>query len=374
MKALFIIFHGLAAHNGISKKIIYQREALARCGMDVELCYTIIRPNGDQCRMIDDKVLENYGNGIRAKINKRISYGTLAQYIIDNDIKFVYLRSAHNANPFINRLLRRIKKHGVRTVLEIPTYPYEGQFKASSRKDKLRLWLDMMCRHKMARHLHRIVTFTSDDEIFGVKTISISNGIDFNHIKVKQTLNDTSHELNLIGVAELHYWHAYDRVIRGLANYYTVPRELNIKFNVVGEGVWSELNKLKTMTTELGLEHRVIFHGVQSGDRLDELFFISDMGVASLGRHRSNITNIKTLKNREYAARGIPFIYSEIDDDFEQMPYIMKAPANEDAINIEELVAFYRNVELTPQQIRATILDTLSWDVQMKKVIDQTFK
>ncbi len=37
-----------------------------------------------------------------------------------------------------------------------------------------------------------------------------------------------------------------------------------------------------------------------------------------------DIFKIKTLKNREYAARGIPFIYSEIDDDFENMPYIIK--------------------------------------------------
>ncbi len=35
------------------------------------------------------------------------------------------------------------------------------------------------------------------------------------------------------------------------------------------------------------------------------------MGIASLGRHRNGITRIKTLKNREYAARGIPFVYSE---------------------------------------------------------------
>lgn len=50
------------------------------------------------------------------------------------------------------------------------------------------------------------------------------------------------------------------------------------------------------------------------------------MGIASLGRHRNGITRIKTLKNREYAARGIPFVYSENDSDFDGMPYVMKAP------------------------------------------------
>ena len=40
--------------------------------------------------------------------------------------------------------------------------------------------------------------------IFGGKTIRISNGIDFDAIPLKQNRNNTSHELHLIGVAEVH--------------------------------------------------------------------------------------------------------------------------------------------------------------------------
>jgi hypothetical protein len=67
---------------------------------------------------------------------------------------------------------------------------------------------------------------------------------------------------------------------------------------------------------------------------LDELFEQADMGIGSLARHRSGITHIKTLKNREYAARGLPFIYSEMDSDFEGKPYILKAKADESPIEI----------------------------------------
>ena len=67
---------------------------------------------------------------------------------------------------------------------------------------------------------------------------------------------------------------------------------------------------------------------------LDQLFSKADMGIGSLGRHRSGITHIKTLKNREYAARGIPFVYSEIDADFDHCNYVLKVPANETPINI----------------------------------------
>ena len=68
------------------------------------------------------------------------------------------------------------------------------------------------------------------------------------------------------------------------------------------------------------------------GKELDELFDLADFAIGSLARHRSHIDKIKTLKNREYAARGIPFIYSETDEDFDRMPYILKAPADESAI------------------------------------------
>lgn len=43
------------------------------------------------------------------------------------------------------------------------------------------------------------------EEIFGGNTIRISNGIDFEAIPMKQKQNDTSKELHLIGVAEVHY-------------------------------------------------------------------------------------------------------------------------------------------------------------------------
>ena len=59
-------------------------------------------------------------------------------------------------------------------------------------------------------------------------------------------------------------------------------------------------------------------------EELDELFNEADFAIGSLARHRSGIDKIKTLKNREYAARGIPFAYSETDGDFDKMPYILK--------------------------------------------------
>lgn len=372
MKGIFLVFHGFAEHNGISKKIFYQCEAMRRYGADVKLCSLDIDASGRQRRMLDGEVLEDYGTGIPAKIKKRMCYGRLLDYIKRESVDFVYVRSDHNASPVLINLFRKIRKAGARIFMEIPTYPYDPEYSQSPFKRKARLFVDKCFRRRLAHHINGIVTFTDLPEIFGVPTICISNGIDFSSVKVKEKQNDTSKVLNLIGVAQIHFWHGFDRVIEGLAAYYNRgENNEEVFFHIVGEGVPAEVERLKRMTADYGLEKRVIFHGALSGSALDDIFERCDMGIASLGRHRNGITNIKTLKNREYAARGIPFVYSETDVDFDGMPYVLKAPADESPIDIDGLVRFYGSVDMTPQQIRGSIENTLSWDRQMEKVLSE---
>ena len=121
---------------------------------------------------------------------------------------------------------------------------------------------------------------------------------------------------------------------------------------------------------QYNIEKYIIFHGQQYGKELDDLFNETDFAIGSLARHRTKIDKIKTLKNREYAARGIPFIYSETDDDFDNMPYIHKVPANESPINIFDILKFYNELNITPEQIRDSIKH-LSWKIQMEKIIKE---
>jgi len=372
MKALFVHFYDFAPHSGISKKIIYQIDALKECGMDVELCYMDIDEQGHQRRLCGNTVVEDFGKGFSAKFLKWFKFSALTNYILLNNIDFVYIRSIYNTNPFLLKMLRRLKAAGVKVVMEFPTYPYDKEVKGISAKYLIHVYLNKIFRHRLKKHLFRIVTFSDFKTIHGVKTINISNGIDFSKIKLKAAGNNFPKRFNLIGVAELHFWHGFDRMIRGLSIYYNKPVEIEVYFDIVGEGD-PEKQKLIQMVKDLNLEKWVHFHGNQFGTKLDSLFERSDLGIASLARHRSGITNIKTLKNREYAARGIPFIYSEIDDDFESMPYVIKAPVDESPIDVDRLIDFYSSIKQTPLEIRESIINTLTWKVQMQKVIDETF-
>lgn len=371
MKALFLVFHGFAPHNGISKKIAYQKSALINNGLDTELCYTAFDETGNQLRMIDDKILVNYGKGIRAKIMKRIDYSEIVNYVTSNNIKYVYMRSDHNANPCTIRLVKRLRRVGVVVDMEIPTYPYDREYEQFGFYDKFTLFIDKMFRRRLASYLHRVVTFTNLEEIFSRKTIQISNGIDFSSIKLRSQVPDSSDSFNLIAVAEIHFWHGFDRVVAGLANYYSKNPGRNVFLHIVGGGIQAEIDLLLKLAKEGGIEDKVIFYGPLWGDELDNVFEKAHFAIASLARHRSGIFRIKTLKNREYTARGIPFIYSETDEDFDTKPYIMKATADESPIDIESIMKFSESLNISPGDIRESIESELSWEKQMKKVIDE---
>lgn len=372
-KAIFLVFHALAEYSGITKKIKSQVKALNECGYETDLCYLGWDKDGNQVRWVGDNVQKNFGKGIKAKIEKRLEYNSLYHYIIENGISLVYMRSLLNAEPFIIYFVKKLRKKGVKVVMEIPTYPYDKEGKELPFTNKIRFNINKLFRHRQARNLDAIITFSDYDIIFGQKTIKISNGVDFDSLPLKKTYRERPDILQLLVVAELHYWHGVDRAISGLAEYTKTKPEQKVHLNIVGKPERASGFALKLQVEELGLSDYVTFYGPLSGDDLDKVFEKADFGIGSLGRHRSNITKIKTLKNREYAARGLGFIYSEIDDDFEDMPYIIKAPADESPINIMSIVDFYFSHNLNPIDIRKSIEPNLSWKNQMQKVIFTIF-
>lgn len=369
-KVLFLIFHGFDPNNGISKKISYQVDALKACGLEVHLCY--MDETSTKRRIVDDTVIADYGSGTMSKIKKRTEFSSIVRFAIDKSIDFVYIRSNHNANPFTIRMVKRMKAAGMKVVMEIPTYPYDQEYEAQGMTKQI--FQDRIFRKRLARQLDAIVTFSDYDTIFGQRTIRISNGIDFDNVTMKETANDTSKELNLIGVAEIHKWHGFDRLVKGLAEYYSRPQDYTVRFHVVGYFYSEEgEQEFRKLIADNGMEPYVILYGKKHGQELDDIFNCCDFGVGSLGRHRVGIQKIKTLKNREYAARGIPFIYSETDSDFDDRHYVLKAPADETPVNIDNIVSFHHQLSLTPQEIRSSIVD-LSWKNQMKHVINSVLQ
>lgn len=380
MKILFLVYHGFADYSGITKKIHYQVKGLKENGHDVRLCYYDFSPDGHRCRYVDGQVIKDYGTGAWAAVRQRMDYNCIYDYCIREGIEFVYARCFMNATPWLIHFFKKIHKAGIRAVTEIPTYPYDQEFNRHTKWDMLLgFWIDKCFRRSLYKYMDAMVTFSDAKEIFGQRTINISNGVDFDSIPLHNfqpsTLNS---QLHLIGVAEVHPWHAFDRVIAGIGEYYNyLPSSIihhpSVFFHIVG-GVHPHHMKqyFNPLIEKYHLHDKIIFHGTLFGKELDEVFNQCQFAIGSLGRHRSGITIIKTLKNREYATRGIPFIYSEIDSDFDHQPYIVKAPADETPIDIQQIIDFMADFKMAPEDIRKTV-EPLQWKYQMKKVVDAVF-
>lgn len=377
MNILFLTYHGFEPGSGITKKIFAQAKGMRQNGHTVHMCSYAIASDGSRCRYVDDVVIANYGKGPMAAVRQRLSMGCIYRYCIENKIEMVYARHFMNASPILVSLYRKLRRAGVKSVMEIPTYPYDAEFRGFSMSQQVKLYIDKMFRHSLARQMDAVVTFSDEERIFGQRTIRISNGVDLDAIPLHHP-TPTPGELHLIGVAEVHVWHGYDRLLHGLGEYYRHGNgnQLKVFFHIVG-AVWPNemegtnyIPGLRSIIEEYGLQDKVVFHGQLFGKELDSVFEKCDFAIGSLARHRSGITIIKTLKNREYASRGFPFIYSEQDSDFDDKPYIMKAPADESPIDIQAIIDFMQQFTMKPEEIRQTV-EHLSWKLQLQKVIEE---
>lgn len=298
------------------------------------------------------------------KLKKRTQmYNFLYNVIKENNIKNLYIRYPYTDFYFIN-FLKKIKSKKI--FLEIPTYPFHNEDKRL--KARITYLIETFYIGKLKKYIDYIVTFSDHDEIFGIPTIKIENGIDLNKIELRKPVKHEN--INLLGVAKVSKWHGYDRVIKGLYEYYNNNPSEKVYFHVVGEG--EELNNLKELSNKLKLENYIIFHGFKKGKELNELFNIADIGIGSLGNHRKGIYKESALKNREYCAKGLPFILSSIDNDFpENFKYVYYISQEETPLNINKIKNFYNKIknENYIKEMRKYAENNLSWEIKLNKII-----
>lgn len=321
------------ASNGICKKIRAQAEALSSFGMQVDLTYM---KNGNMMVLADGKELQ--AGKARPVIGKMLASRQIKRYLKKSGthVDGVYIRYALS-DPWFLGLLRYLKKQRVRVLLEIPTYPYDGEFTPDLR-GRLAAFLDRRCRKKLKGLADRVVTFTEDEEIFGIATIRTVNGVDFSKVPL-QYRQEPDGALHLIAVAGLAPWHGYDRLLVGMGEYYQNGGTREAVFHLVGDG--SELPLYKKLAAEYGLESRVRFYGFLSGDPLTEVYNRADIAVSCLGMYRKGMNRESSLKIREYSARGLPAIaVSPIDIFPPDWPYQMIVPNDDTPIDMQKVFAF----------------------------------
>lgn len=326
MNGCYIANRKLEEFDGVSKKIVMQINALRRSG--IECSYICVGGK--------------YRNVLSRKVISRLPFTTInddwKRINICDDIDFVYLRHPYIDRGFI-RFLKGLKEKKKLIIMEFPTYPYDLEYGIRSYPYliKERFW-----RKKIHKYLDYIVTYSSDMFIFDTPCINVINGIEMDSVSPINNIR-TNKEIHMIAVSTMKVWHGYERLIRGLANYYHSEDYNNriIKLHLVGEG--PEMVKYRKIVKENNISEYVLFYGQLSGGDLDEVYEKCNVAVSSLAFHRTNVHLSSALKTREYAAKGLPIISSCKIDAFpiDECDFIKMVPEDESDINIAEIVTFY---------------------------------
>ena len=223
-----------------------------------------------------------------------------------------------------------------------------------------------------------VLTYSDDKEIFGIKTINISNGVDA--LSIFQAVRKYPHpedgKIRFMACAKFSLWHGYDRAIEGLHQYLEKPdANRNIEIEMVGDGDAAE--SYRQLVKKYGLEEYVRFYGKKQGDELIRVYSLCDIGLDSMGRHRSGVYYNSSLKGKEYCAYGLMIVSgveTELDhaDDFE---YYYRIPADDSPVDFEKVLAFYQaKADSHKERMRETIMqyaiDHFSMEVVFQPVID----
>jgi len=369
---------------GLKKKITGQCSALARLGYKTTIAY-----HADGEFVFQD----DQGNKKTYKLPRVlwvIGYikPILKKYIHEAGISYelVYIRKASSETPFSLSAVKFLRKHTDRIVCEIATYPYDNEMRGMIRKLSFPkdivgyIWYimswyisDRICRRYLKKYIDCFAVVTSSpsyETVFGAPGIKLSNGVDLDNIPMRTRVPDE--RLVLIGVAGVSYWHGYDRVIRGMYEYYLRGFDTEIIFHVVGEG--DSVDELKQLASKLKLEERVFFHGLRFGSELDEIINKADMGVASLAHFRMKRTNTSELKIREYCARALPYIVAAIDNDIpDTFSWKLRIVNNDTPVDFNEVIDFHLDCvsrQGSLHEMRDFAREKLSWDAQLKNVLD----
>tara|TARA_R110002051_G_scaffold72659_2_gene131329 strand:- start:6500 stop:7651 length:1152 start_codon:yes stop_codon:yes gene_type:complete len=348
---------------GVSRKIEAQRAALARAGFPTRL-HSI----NDGAVMCDSDVLRPAANGSIARRMTHYNYFWHDTLSAVADADFLYIRF-QGAGPGLLKMLSkfRTQRPEVPILMEIPTYPYKDERRGV--RQHLLGMVDDTCTPFLKLHVDRIVTFSSRAIIVGIPTIITRNGVEVSSLPLA-SLPEPAAPLRLVGVANFGIRHAYDRVIRGLANYRAATARSDVLFELIGSGELEQ--ELRQLAVNSGVSDMVHFTGPLSGAALDSRLDGAHLGIAALGMHRIS-AETSDLKSREYCARGLPFVTANADGDFpSSMRHVHHISPDETPVDIAFLRTWCEAMASERAQVSSDLrvyADAhLSWDAKIVSV------
>lgn len=365
-KGLYITFDeiGNPQKSGIWNKVKGQCKAFERSGYTMDLIHF---KSKTELYLNHDKVLKTPS---RQLVFRHLIFRKIWRICQSNSYKFLYIRYTKSDFHFL-QFLKKVHHADITSFIEFPTFPYDEELQTNNPIEQIINMQDRFYRNKLHHYTDYAASIVKlDYNVLGIPTFQLDNGVDLDEIPVHESKAD-QRALKIIGVANLSKWHGWDRVLRGIYNYKTSgPGKIKIYFKIIGSG--HARQELMTLRDQLGLQENVQFIEPKTGKELDEEFKTADIAMGSLGMHRIGLSSGSVLKLREYTARGIPSVIGYNDSILsENESFVFKVPADESAIQMEDLISFHRNMSISNHDIRKFAVDHFSWDKVLLPVFNR---
>lgn len=269
-------------------------------------------------------------------------YGKIEKEILkfetNNQMDYLYIRRLSIHSLLLVKLIKEMSKR-CKVLYEWPTVPldkYDSVYKNVMQKLEV-LYYNVRIKKHITKEVMILQSAIPEDDFH----YEIFNGVDI--LKYPTTFKKPKLDNNIkfIAVAHTMYWHGYDRFIKSLAAY---SGDENVTLTVVSTEN-REIEKLKELAKQNGVEDKIDFIGEKKFEELDSLFNSHNIAVGGLGYHRKGAVYDTSIKNKEYCAFGIPFICSSEDRSFpENYPYLFEIAGDESIFSIADIIEWYKNI------------------------------
>ena len=358
---LYITYLNFAAKDcmGIKKKVFAQIRAFKKSFPKVfYTCYC-----GQLMYLyLEDTILEK-----EVALTKRECNALLKKWMKKYHITRTYIRYDWADKWFIDLLCYQ-KEQGIKSVLEIPSFPYDN---IAIMPCESVMMEDKYYRSELKKYINVVTGYGADKEIFGINCIKLQNGVDIEEYPLRKRKHEEG-KLVLLAVSSMQKWNGYERIILGMKNYYENHGTMDIVFKLVGDG--SDTNYYKRLVRENHLEDKVFFLGRMDGEKLDKEYDSADIGAGTLGMFKLNLENATAIKLREYCTRGLPFIYGYNDLGFDgNEEYVLKVSNEEQLVDMNEVIEWYSSIKEQQDlalKMRTKAEKEFTWEILLKPVVD----
>lgn len=348
---------------GLNRKLDCQKSCFEDAGYEVTYGVLDSLPQNIFPKLTDINPFSRHIDWEKIDVNKTVDVVYIRFYEKSMDLGLI---------SFLHKLRQR--NRSVKILFEFQTFPFSREYYF---KNKTSLYLKFQLYVRLLRfYVDRIVLCTYGYEsLYGIKTLYMPNGTKYIESEIIPQ-NYNKDEIHLIAVSTMMDSHGYDRLIKGMGNYYKQHKKRKVILHLVGEGAKEE--EYRKLAQDYEIMDYVLLEGLCTGKKLEKLYELADIGIDCFGMHRQGEDMVSSsLKLCEEAARGLPIIGAGKTtlDHSDCMKYLFKFPEDETDIDVDKIVSFYDQVYKEDKiMVRNTIKEVFRpyYDIRetLKEVIE----